>query len=75
MSSGHKHNFPLSFHMNTLWWVWKNILICWVTSPAFFPVLTGWCSVSVWGNNLGMQVTKRILFSTAYEGLQNCMLW
>jgi len=49
-------------------------LICWVIFPAFFPVLTGWCSVSVLANNLGMQATKSVLFSSAYEGLQNYML-
>jgi len=51
--------------INTPWWVWKNVLIYWAISLAFFPVLTGWCSVSVW---------RIILFPTAYEGLQNCML-
>jgi len=65
---------PLSFHINIPWWVWKNVLICWVISRAFSPASTGWCRVSVWGNNLGMQVTKPILISTACEGLLNCML-
>jgi len=55
-------------------WVWKNILIGWVISPTFFPVLTGWCNMSVWGTKHRLQVTKPILFSTAHEGLQNCML-
>jgi hypothetical protein len=41
-----------------------NVLICWVIFPAFFTVLTGWCSVSVLGNNLGMQATKPVLFSS-----------
>jgi hypothetical protein len=34
---------------------------------------TGWCSTSVWETNLGLQVTKPILFSTACQSLQNCM--
>jgi len=75
VSGGHGHPFPLSFHMNTHWWVWKTNMICWVISPAFFHVSTGWCSVSVWENNLGMEVTKPILFPASYEGLQNCMLY
>jgi len=58
VSGVQRHPFPLSFHMNTPWWVWKNALICWVISPAFFPVLTAWCNVSVWWNNFEMQVTK-----------------
>jgi len=74
VSGSHGHSFPLSFHMNTPWWAWMNVLICWVIFPAFFPVLTGWCSVSVLANNLGMQATKSVLFSSAYEGLQNYML-
>jgi len=53
-------------------------LICIVNKgiprPAFLPVSTGWFSVSVWQNNLGLQVSKPVLFSTAYEGLQNFML-
>jgi len=52
----------------------EDVLICWVISPAFFPVSTSWCSVSVWGNNLELQAIKPILFYTAYESLQNCML-
>jgi len=42
--------------------------------PFLFPVSTGWCSVSMWETNLGLQDTKLLLFSTAYQGLQNCML-
>jgi len=34
----------------------EDVLICWVISPAFFPVMTG-CSVCVYGNNLGLQAT------------------
>jgi len=34
-----------------------------------FLVLTCWCSVSVWGNNLGLQAAKPVLFSAAGEGL------
>jgi len=57
--------------MNTPWWVRKNDLIC-VISPALFPVLTGWCSASVWERtNLELQVMKSILFATACQGLQN----
>jgi len=49
--------------------MWKNVLICLVISPAFFPVLTGWCSVSVWETILVLQVPKTILFSTTCEDL------
>jgi hypothetical protein len=49
--------------MNTPWWVWKNVVICQAISPAFFPVPTA-CSVSVQGNNLGMQKTKPIFVFT-----------
>jgi len=60
--------------MNTPWWLWKNVLICWVISAGFFPVSSGWCSVSMWGNSHGLQAAKPISFSTAYEGSQNCKL-
>jgi hypothetical protein len=30
--------------------------------PFFFPVSSGWCSVSVWENNLGLQGTKPVIF-------------
>jgi len=39
-----------------------------------FLLSTGWYIVSLVGNNLGLHVTKPILFSTAYEGLQICIL-
>jgi len=73
VSGGRGHLFPRPFHMSTPW-VWKNVLICWDIYLAFYPVLTGWCNVSVCGNNLGIQVTRPLLFSAAYEGVQNCML-
>jgi len=53
--------------MNTPWLVWKNLC----HFSAFFPVLNDWCSVS--GGITLEQVTKPILFSVAYEGLQDCM--
>jgi len=43
-------------------------------SIIFFPVLAGWCSASMWETNFGLHATKPILFSTACQGLQNCIL-
>jgi hypothetical protein len=44
--------------------------------PSLLPVTPGWRGVPLWEkNNLRLQVTKPILFSTAYEGIQNCKLY
>jgi len=72
VSGGHGH--PLSFHMSTAWCMWKKVLICWVISPALSPVLSGWHSVCLWGNNLVLQAAKSILFSPAHAELENYML-
>jgi hypothetical protein len=49
------------FHMNTLGWMWKNVLICWVISPTsfLFQLVGGVC---LWWNNFRLQVTKSIFF-------------
>jgi len=60
---------PVLFHMNTLWWVWKNVLICWVIFSSLLSCFD-WVVLCVCvGNNLRMQATKPIFFSAAYEGL------
>jgi len=41
---------PSSFHMETPWQTWKNVLICWIISSACFPLLNDWYSVSVLGD-------------------------
>jgi len=40
--------------------------------PSLLPVSSDWFSVHVWEYNLGLQVKRPILLTTAYEGLQNC---
>jgi len=41
-------------------------------SPSFLFQLV--CVVCVGGTNLWLQATKPVLFSSAYDGLENCML-
>jgi len=75
VSGGHGHPFHFFPHQYPLVDVEECLhLICWAIYPPFIPILTGWCIAPVRGNNLGMQVTKPVSFSSAYEGLHNCML-
>jgi hypothetical protein len=67
VSGCHGHPFQFPFHMNTLWWVWKNILNCWAISHSRFPVLPGWCSVTVWVETR-LQAIKPILEKNSEDG-------
>jgi len=73
ISFGHGH----PFHFHSTWTPLGGcgrMTICQIIFPSSFLFLICWHSVSVWETNLGLQETKLLLFSTACQGLQNCML-